>query len=108
MARDRSDIDIIYNNFVEYSPFNDDSSLRNVINGITASESVNVDRFPEIGKQLLVKMIGKDVFSYEFSRKERAKNMSSQVTLCKKHGIKCDPPLLFQRLLFVSQSTLMN
>ena len=53
-------------------------------------------------------MVGQSVFSYEFSRKERARNMSSQITLCRKNDIKCDPALLFQRLLFVSQSSPVN
>ena len=102
--RDRSDTIKIHQRLVDASPFKDDISLHN-INGVTAAESVNVDRFHEIGQELIAKMEGRDVFKYEFKRKERAKNMSIQVTLSKQKDIKCDPALLFQRLLFVGQSS---
>ena len=88
-----------------YQRLKDDLSLHNIINDIAAAESVNVDKFGEISRQLITKMVGQDVFKYEFKRKERAKNMTVSVTLCKKEDIKCDPALLFQRLLLVSQSS---
>ena len=101
--RDRSDTIKIHQRLVDASPFKDDISLHNIFNGVTAAESVNVDRFHEIGQELIAKMEGQDVFKYVFKRKERAKNMSIQVTLSKQKDIKCDPALLFQRLLLVGQ-----
>ena len=103
--RDKSDTDMIYQRLKDSSSFKDDPSFDNIINGITAAESVNVDKFGEIGRQLITKMVGQDVFKYEFKRKERAKNMTASVTFCKKEDIKCDPALLSQRLLLVSQSS---
>ena len=44
-------------------------------NGITAAKSVNVDTFYEIGEGLIEKIQGCDIFSYEFSRKNQAKNI---------------------------------
>ena len=70
----------------------------------TAAESVNVDKCYEIGLELIRKMEGIDVFGYEFKRKDAAKNLSTKITLSKKNDIKCDPALLFQCLLLVSQS----
>ena len=41
--RDRSDTIKIHQRLVDASPFKDDISLDNIINGVTAAESVNVD-----------------------------------------------------------------
>ena len=103
--RDKSDTDMIHLRLKGSSPCKDDPSLHNTINGITAAESVNVAKFGEIGRQLITKMVGQDVFKYKLKRKERAKNITVSVTLCTKENIKCYPALLFQRLLLVSQTS---
>ena len=81
------------------SPFSNDPSLRNIIDGITATKSVNVDTFYEIGEGLVDKMQGCEIFTFEFSRKNQAKNMTTKITLDKENNIKCDPAFFFQRLL---------
>ena len=104
MARDKSDIIKTYERIKTNSPFQNGPHLHNIIDGVTAAATVNVDKYYEIGQELISRMIDQDIFTYEFSRKDQAKNMSSKVTLCKKNDIKCDPALLFQRLLLVSRT----
>ena len=101
ISRDKQDTNKIYEQVVDISPFKNDPTLHNIISGITAAESVNVDKFYEIGLELIRKMEGIDVFRFEFKRKDAAKNLSTKITLSKKNDIKCDPTLLFQRLLVV-------
>ena len=102
--RDHSDSAKIYDVLKTDSPFSNNNCLRNIINGITADKAVNVDRFYEIGQEHIKNMQGYDIFTYECSRKAAAKNMTAKISLDKKKNIKCDPALLFQRLLLVAQT----
>ena len=101
--RDHSDRIKIYDILKVNSPFSNDLSWRNIIDGITAPKSVNVNTFYEIGEGLFDKMQGCDIYSFAFSRKNQAKNMTTKITLDKENNIKCDPAFLFQRVLLAAQ-----
>ena len=106
--RDRSDTIKLFTKLAANSPLKDDPRLYNIINGITAPQTTNVDEFYNIGKTIIKKMEGLPIFTYEFERKNQAMNMTTKITLSKKDDIHCDPVLLFQRLLVVSQTNPVN
>ena len=108
ISRDHSDRVKIYDMLKSCSPFSDNPALRNIINGITADKKVNVDKFIEIGQEIIDKMAGNDVFTFKCSHKSRAHNMTTKITLDKDRSIKCDPGLLFQRLLLAAHSNLVD
>ena len=108
MSRDKSDTTKIYDKLRIITPYNDYPTLHNIIDGITAPATVNVDKFYKIGHEIIKQMAGQDIFTYEFDRKAQAKNMATKVTLSEEDNIHCDPALLFQRLLLVSQSNPVN
>ena len=82
--RDRSDTIKIHQRLVDASPFKVDMSLHDIINGVTAAESVNVDRFHVIGQEWLRRWNAKMYLSTNLHERNGQKNMSIQVTLCKK------------------------
>ena len=104
VTRDKLDTDKVYERLSDVSPFTEDPSLRNIVNAVIANKASNVDDFYTIGERLTRKMVGQNVFNFEFKRSERVKNMSSEITLDKKVDVRIDPALLFQRLLVVAQS----
>ena len=104
VTRDKLDTDKVYERLSDVSPFTEDPSLRNIVNAVIANKASNVDDFYTIGERLTRKMVGQNVFNFEFKRNERVKNMSSEITLDKKEDVRIDPALLFQRLLVVAQS----
>lgn len=93
--RGRSDTTKLSKKLAAYSPSKEDQRLYNIINGITAPETTNVDEL-------------KDIFTYESERKDQAKNMTTKITLSKRDNIHCDPALLFQHLHVASQTNPVN
>ena len=89
------------------SPFNCEvKSLMNVVNGVVADKSANVDDFTKIGQKIISNMIDKKVFEYKFKRKDAAKTMSFKIRIGKSKDAKeIDPALLFQRLLIAANSS---
>ena len=57
---------------VEYlrstGPFDDDPSLHNITTGEVADESINVDKFIEIGENVVRNLQGLNIFDYTFHR----------------------------------------
>ena len=56
----------------ERNPFSPDTSIPNVVTGVTAAKSVNVDRAKEIGQRILDFMTGKKVDECTFKREDQA------------------------------------
>jgi 5'-3' exonuclease len=87
--------------FIDWrSPFEADSSLRNIVSGISAGSEVNVDDAKRIGYDILNKMVGQHVVKYSFKRKAQAVTFDSKSAV--KIGdeeVQIDPLLLFQRLI---------
>ena len=104
VTRDKLDTDKVCERLSDVSPFTKDPSLQNIVNAVIANKASNVDDFYTIDERLTRKMVGQNVFNFEFKRSERVKNMSSEITLDEKADVQIDPALLFQRLLVVAQS----
>ena len=96
---------------VEYltGPFGDDPSLHNITTGEVADESINVDKFIEIGESVVRNLQALNIFDYTFHRKDAIKNMSSKRCIkSKDDNAQIDPPLLFQRLLVLAKSNTVD
>ena len=52
IERDLKDTKTVLEFLEERNPFSPDTSLRNVVTGVTAAKSVNVDRAKEIGNRI--------------------------------------------------------
>ena len=103
VQRDSSDLEKLKTSLAVYSPFSQDPTLRNIVNGGVADGDVNVHEFESVGRNIMDKMIGQSVFSIAFKRKDNAKTLAniSSVKVSPERTI--DPGLLFQRFLVVSK-----
>ena len=72
MKRDHSDLEKIS---TKRSPFSPDPSLRNVVNGVVAVQDVNVHEYDSVADKIIEKMIRQPVFTFSFSRKDKAKTL---------------------------------
>ena len=89
----------------ELDPFCPDTSLRGLINGQIAHESVNVDNAKHIGQNILESMVGKTVQDYSFQRKKQAVTLAVKVSVKSDNEvIRVDPQLLFQRLSLIANN----
>ena len=83
----------------QWNPFVPDTSLRGLVNGIKAGESVNVGTALHVGQQNLKSMIGKHIQEHSFKKKNRAVTLGSKsAVMIKGEQLQVDPQLLFQRL----------
>ena len=91
------------------SPFHDSPLLQNIMTGIHAGETVNVDDAKYIGEQVMAEMTGKHVLCYTFKRRQQTVTLASK-SLVKvgEEQLQVDPQLLFQRLLIASTSMVYN
>ena len=71
-----------------------------------ADDNVNVHEMRSIGQNIINDMDNKDVFTYSFSRRDKAKTMSekSKVHCGDQAGRSIGPALLFQRLLVIANA----
>jgi hypothetical protein len=73
VQRDSSDLENLKTSLAVYSPFSQDPTLRNIVNGVVADGDVhNVHEFESVGRNIMDKIIGQSVFSIAFKRKEKA------------------------------------
>ena len=87
----------------------DDTSLRSIVSGVVAHESVNVDHAGDIGQTILKCMQGKSIHEYSFKRKQQATTIGSKAAVAiNKEHVQIDPQLLFQRLLIVATNEFME
>ena len=71
IERDLKDTKTVLEFLEERNPFSPDTSLRNVVTGVTAAKSVNVDWAKEIHR-IFDSMTGKKVDEYTFKREDQA------------------------------------
>ncbi|KAJ8875290.1 hypothetical protein PR048_023185 [Dryococelus australis] len=76
-SRDICDFQKIIECMKPISPFDSDTSFRNIITGVTADPSVNVHELHSIGTKIINKMVGKPVYTYYAKRSDRAKTLGS-------------------------------
>ena len=75
IARDTVDCLKVEGFLREHNPFSQHSkSLRNIVSGVNACESVNVDNAEEVGRKILADMDGKMVAEYSFKKSAQVIN----------------------------------
>jgi len=101
--RDANDVNKLLTFIEDKSPFGNAETLRNIVNGVIATDNVNVDRAEDIGSKILGDMEGKQVLKYTFKKKDQAVAMDSKSKISiDGEDVSIDPLLLFQRLVMVS------
>ena len=102
--RDASELLKIRAKITLCSPFTSDPVLRNIVNGIVATDDVNVLDYASVGQYIIVRMIGQPVFSFFIKRKNKSTILgtSSAVKVAPESTI--DFSLLFQRFLVMSRN----
>ena len=110
IARDTVDCQKVEDFLKEHNPFSQHSkSLRNIVSGVVAGKSVNVENAVEVGRGILADMEGKVVSEYSFKKSNQVINMVQKIQLKTKDGdIDIDPNLLFQRLTAILLSSRKN
>ena len=87
----------------QWTPFAADPAPTGLVSGITANKDVNVDNAEQVGKNILLTMIGINVLDYTFKRKSQAVTLGSQTAvMIQGEAVQVDPHLLFQRLSIVA------
>ena len=104
IKRDTADLEKISEKLVGCSPYSADPSLRNIVNGIVAQGCVNVHEYESVAQKIIHKMIGHDVFSLSFSRKDKAITLGNKTAIQISPDRTIDCALLFQRFIVVSKS----
>ena len=102
---DTEDTYKILNTLYDLNPFGPDPSLRSLVSGLVAHESINVDDAKEVGQLIVKSMIGKSVTSVSFEPKKEAVTLASKAAV-KIDGecVQVDPQLLFQRLSLIAMN----
>ncbi|KAG1671837.1 hypothetical protein GQR58_016250 [Nymphon striatum] len=105
--RDLSDTKILISTLRDNSSFDTtNKQLQNIINGVNANETVNVDISQEIGMKILDSMMGKTVTEFNFKRSNQAITLASKTSVhIDGEDVQVDPQLLFQRLILASKSS---
>ncbi len=105
IKRDTEDTYKILNTLSALNPFGPDPSLRGLVSGLVAHESVNVDDAKEVGELFLKSMVGQGVTSISFERKKQAVTLASKAAVkIDGESVQVDPQLLFQRLSLMAMN----
>ena len=104
MKRDTLDLEKISTKLTSSSPFSEDPSLRNIVNGVVANDNVNVHEFESIGRNIIESVIGQPAFTFSFKRKDKAITLGDMSVIKVAPDQVIDPALLFQRVLVVSKA----
>ncbi|KAK3705553.1 hypothetical protein QZH41_000251 [Actinostola sp. cb2023] len=104
--RDMEDTLTILKALTDRNPFVPNPSLRNIMNGVNADSSVNVDTAKVIGEKILTSMTGQFPSEYTFKRSAQVTTLASKsaVRIGNDH-VQIDPQLLFQRLILACNSS---
>lgn len=107
--RDESDTQALLAFLQERNPFDAATSLRNIVTGVTAADTVNAHKATEVGSKILDSMRGKNVFEYTFKKKNHAVTLDHKVS-AKVDGesIHVDSQLLFQHLITAAKDMTDN
>ena len=106
IKRDTEDTYKVLNTLSNLNPFGPDPSLRGLVTGLTANESVNVDNAKLVGQRILDSMVGKTITDISFQRKKQAVTLvaNTAITVDDDVSVQVDPQLLFQRLSLIATS----
>ncbi|KAK3748685.1 hypothetical protein QZH41_018981, partial [Actinostola sp. cb2023] len=109
-SRQKRDIDdaiVILKMLVDgKTPFAPDPVLKNIMTGVNAEESVDVDEARAKGKKILSSMAGESVATYSFKRKEQSVTLAARSSIrIEDDRVHVDPQLLFQRLVIACNTT---
>ena len=103
IRRDTEDTCKILNILSDLNPFGPDPSLRGLVSGLTAHDSVNVDEAKEVGELILKSMVGKRVTSVSFEKKKQAVTLATKTAVkIDDECVQVDPQLIFQRLSLIA------
>lgn len=106
-TRDHNDCQIVIEYLKTKSPFEGDTQLRNIANGIVAGDKVNVDRTRDVGLKILESMTGKTLKDHSFKKKDQVILMTQK--RAEASAMKTlDPSLLFQRIMTVAKRNNMQ
>ena len=98
--KDMADTRELLNFLTPRDPFHENPTLHNIVTGVTADDTVNVDSAHTVGEKILNGMVGKSVAQYTFRKKDQAVTLGDSSAMMTKEGmIQIDPQLLFQRLV---------
>ena len=91
---------------VDRSPFKNHGAFRNIMTGVNAGISVDVDNAKAIGDKIMNSMTNQSVIHYTFKRKDQATTLlkASSSVRVGDDQVQIDPELLFQRLIVTPKS----
>ena len=103
--RDNKDLMTVVNFLNERNPFIENSSLRNIETGVSATDEVNVQHACGIGQSIVDSMDGMDAFSISFKRNRQVKTLNEKSKV-KTQGdsLNVNSQLLFQRLVTAARN----
>ena len=104
LIRGHADLEKIKEKLSTCMPFSLEPSLKNIITGLVANESMNVHEYETVGKEIIEKMIGKHVFEITYKWEDQAKTLADEPTIIFAQGQTIDPALLFQSFLVLSKT----
>lgn len=103
--RDSADTIKVLDSLKLTNPFDDDPTLRNIANGVTAGDEINVDQFIAVGQKVLNEMKDKHIdFSIKRSSKVKTLGTSSLLKMPLPNTT-IDSALLFQRAFVMASSS---
>ena len=104
-ARDMKDTQTLLVALAERNPLTPNANLINVMTGVHAESSVDVEKARQVGQSILDSMTGKSATEFSFKKSNQVITFSAKSSI-KVDGekIQVDPQLLFQRLLIACQS----
>ncbi|XP_076806326.1 uncharacterized protein LOC143449882 [Clavelina lepadiformis] len=108
MSRDMKDIQDLIQYLTVRNPFRKDGppSLRSIVIGIAARDSVNCDSAWDVGMKILALMPGIKVTEHSFRKKHQAITMGAKESVkVKDREVSVDPILLIQRLVCAGTTT---
>ena len=108
IIRDKDDLTKLASVLQLYTPFSEETTLRNIITGINGADDGNVHELFSIGRDIVAKMEGQVITSYSHRRNSKAKTLASAKAVKVAEDRSIDPALLFQRFLVVSQTGELN
>lgn len=98
--RDMHDTILVLDALADKNPFTQDYALKNIITGVHAEDSVNVDQARATGEKVSASMIGKSVIEHSFKRNEQSVTLATTSSVrIEGERVDVDPQLLFQRLM---------
>lgn len=99
IIRDKDDLTKLTSVLELYTPFSEETTLRNIITEMNADDDVNVHELFTIRRYIVARMEGQAIFSYSHKRNSEAKTLASAKAVKVAEDRSIDPVLLFQRFL---------